>query len=192
MNIQKCAIVGCGAVGATAAYTLLGSGLFNELILIDINRKKAEGEAMDIGHGVPFIHPVEIYAGTYEDLADAYLVIVTAGANQLPGESRINLTEKNVRIFQSIIPEIVRYNTECLLLIVANPVDILTYTAWPYVCPVFHRRELSAAEQYWILPGSSTVWESISVSTTAMFMHLLLGNMGIARWRSGVQPQYPA
>ena len=66
MNIQKCAIVGCGAVGATAAYTLLGSGLFNELILIDINRKKAEGEAMDIGHGVPFIHPVEIYAGTYE------------------------------------------------------------------------------------------------------------------------------
>ena len=127
MNIQKCAIVGCGAVGATAAYTLLGSGLFNELVLIDINQKKAEGEAMDIGHGVPFIHPVEIYAGTYEDLADAYLVIVTAGANQLPGESRINLTEKNVRIFQSIIPEIVRYNTECLLLIVANPVDILTY-----------------------------------------------------------------
>ena len=103
MNIQKCAIVGCGAVGATAAYTLLGSGLFNELVLIDINQKKAEGEAMDIGHGVPFIHPVEIYAGTYEDLADAYLVIVTAGANQLPGESRINLTEKNVRIFQRVI-----------------------------------------------------------------------------------------
>ena len=130
MNIQKCAIVGCGMdFGATAAYTLLGSGLFNELVLIDINQKKAEGEAMDIGHGVPFIHPVEIYAGTYEDLADAYLVIVTAGANQLPGESRINLTEKNVRIFQSIIPEIVRYNTECLLLIVANPVDILTTVA---------------------------------------------------------------
>ena len=111
------------------SHTLLGSGLFNELVLIDINQKKAEGEAMDIGHGVPFIHPVDIYAGTYEDLADAYLVIVTAGANQLPGESRINLTEKNVRIFQSIIPEIVRYNTECLLLIVANPVDILTTVA---------------------------------------------------------------
>ena len=125
MNIQKCAIVGCGAVGATAAYTLLGSGLFNELVLIDINQKKAEGEAMDIGHGVPFIHPVEIYAGTYEDLADAYLVIVTAGANQLPGESRINLTEKNVRIFQSIIPEIVRYNTECLLLIGFPPERVI-------------------------------------------------------------------
>ena len=77
----------------------------------------------------PVIHPVDIYAGTYEDLADAYLVIVPAGANQLPGESRINLTEKNVRIFQSIIPESVRYNTECLLLIVANPVDILTTVA---------------------------------------------------------------
>ena len=139
---------------------------------------------MVIGHGVPFIHPVEIYAGTYEDLADAYLVIVTAGANQLPGESRINLTEKNVRIFQSIIPEIVRYNTECLLLIVANPVDILTTVAL--------RLSGFPAEQYWILPGSSTVWESISVSTTAMFMHLLLGNMVTVRWRSGVQPQYPA
>lgn len=129
MNIQKCAIGRLRCRWATAAYTLLGSGLFNELVLIDINQKKAEGEAMDIGHGVPFIHPVDIYAGTYEDLADAYLVIVTAGANQLPGESRINLTEKNVRIFQSIIPEIVRYNTECLLLIVANPVDILTTVA---------------------------------------------------------------
>ena len=109
MNIQKCAIVGCGAVGATAAYTLLGSGLFNELVLIDINQKKAEGEAMDIGHGVPFIHPVEIYAGTYEDLADAYLVIVTAGANQLPGESRINLTEKKCPDFS------VHYSGNCPL-----------------------------------------------------------------------------
>ena len=190
MNIQKCAIVGCGAVGATAAYTLLGSGLFNELVLIDINQKKAEGEAMDIGHGVPFIHPVEIYAGTYEDLADAYLVIVTAGANQLPGESRINLTEKNVRIFQSIIPEIVRYNTECLLLIVANPVDILTTVALRL--SGFPPERVIGSGTVLDSSSSSTVWESISVSTTAMFMHLLLGNMVTVRWRSGVQPQYPA
>jgi L-lactate dehydrogenase len=129
MNLQKCAIIGCGSVGATIAYTLLGSDLFNEIVLIDVNHKKAEGEAMDIGHGVPFIHPVDIYAGNYEDISDAYLVIVTAGANQMPGESRIDLTSKNIRIFQSVIPEIVRYNSECMLLIVANPVDILTTTA---------------------------------------------------------------
>ena len=87
LNLQKCGIIGCGAVGATAAHTLLGSGLFNEMVLIDINHKKAEGEAMDIGHGVPFVKPVNIYAGDYKDLADAYLVIVTAGANQMPGET---------------------------------------------------------------------------------------------------------
>ena len=71
MNIQKCAIVGCGAVGATAAYTLLGSGLFNELVLIDINQKKAEGEAMDISHGIPFAKQMRVYAGSYEDVRDA-------------------------------------------------------------------------------------------------------------------------
>ena len=129
LNIQKCGIIGCGAVGATTADTLLGSGLFNEMVLIDINHKKAEGEAMDIGHGAPFVTPVKIYAGDYKDLADAYLVIITAGANQMPGETRIDLAEKNVKIFKSIIPEIVRYNPDCILLIVSNPVDILTYVA---------------------------------------------------------------
>ena len=129
LNIQKCGIIGCGAVGATTADTLLGSGLFNEMVLIDINHKKAEGEAMDIGHGAPFVTPVNIYAGDYKDLADAYLVIITAGANQMPGETRIDLAEKNVKIFKSIIPEIVRYNPDCILLIVSNPVDILTYVA---------------------------------------------------------------
>ena len=129
LNIQKCGIIGCGAVGATTADTLLGSGLFNEMVLIDINHKKAEGEAMDIGHGAPFVTPVNIYAGDYKDLADAYLVIIAAGANQMPGETRIDLAEKNVKIFKSIIPEIVRYNPDCILLIVSNPVDILTYVA---------------------------------------------------------------
>lgn len=129
LNIQKCGIIGCGAVGATTADTLLGSGLFNEMVLIDINHKKAEGEAMDIGHGAPFVTPVNIYAGDYKDLADAYLVIVTAGANQMPGETRIDLAEKNVKIFKTIIPRIVEYNPDCILLIVSNPVDILTYVA---------------------------------------------------------------
>ncbi len=126
MNIQKCGIIGCGGVGATTAYTLVESGLFNEMVLIDIDRRKAEGEALDIAHGIPFTVPSEIYAGDYPDLKDAYLVIVTAGANQLPGETRLDISEKNARVFRQIIPQIIKYNSECILLIVTNPVDVLT------------------------------------------------------------------
>lgn len=129
MNIQKCGIIGCGSVGATIAFQLVNSGMFNEIVLIDVNHKKAEGEAMDIAHSIPFVQPVEIYAGEYQDLEDAYLVIVTAGANQVAGETRMDLVHKNTKIFGSIIPQIVEYNKECILLIVANPVDILTSVA---------------------------------------------------------------
>lgn len=126
MNIQKCGIIGCGGVGATTAYTLVESGLFNEMVLIDIDKRKAEGEALDIAHGIPFTVPSEIYAGDYEDLKDAYLVIVTAGANQMPGETRLDISAKNAKVFRQIIPQIVKYNSECILLIVTNPVDVLT------------------------------------------------------------------
>lgn len=129
MNRQKCAVIGCGAVGATTAFQLANGGMFNEIVLLDVNKKKAEGEAMDISHGIPFVQPVDIYAGDYSDLKDAYLVIVTAGASQAPGETRIDLIHKNAKIFQSIIPQITKYNKECILLIVANPVDILTSIA---------------------------------------------------------------
>ena len=82
MNLQKCAVIGCGAVGATTAFTLLKSGLFSELVLLDIDQKKAEGEAMDIAHSVPFVRPVNVYAGGYPDLADAGMIVITAGAAQ--------------------------------------------------------------------------------------------------------------
>ena len=127
MNLRKCAIIGCGYVGATTAFALIQSGLFSELVLIDQNRKKALGEAMDLSHSVPFVKPVEVVAGDYPDLADCSLVIITAGAGQAPGETRLDLVHKNVKIFQSIIPQITRYNQECILLVVSNPVDILTY-----------------------------------------------------------------
>ena len=126
MNLQKCGIIGCGAVGATTAYTLVKSGLFSELVLLDVNRKKAEGEAMDIAHSVPFVRPVEVYAGDYPDLADCGMIILAAGANQAPGETRIDLVRKNAKIFGQIIPELVRHNTDAILLVVTNPVDILT------------------------------------------------------------------
>ena len=126
MNVQKCGIIGCGGVGATTAYTLVESGLFNEMVLIDIDKRKAEGEALDIGHGIPFTVPSDIYAGDYEDLKDAYLVVVTAGANQMPGETRLDISAKNAKVFRQIIPEIVKYNSECILLIVTNPVVLDT------------------------------------------------------------------
>ena len=129
MNIQKCAIIGAGGVGSTTAFTLVQSGLFNEIVIIDVNKNKAEGEALDIAHGIQFTNPVNIYSGDYKDLADAYLVIVTAGANQMPGETRIDLINKNASIFKKIIPSITEYNKDCILLIVSNPVDILTMLA---------------------------------------------------------------
>ena len=123
---HKAVIVGAGQVGATTAYTLLISGLFSELVLIDLNRDKALGEAMDIAHGMPLCPPAEVRMGDYPDCEGAEIVIITAGLNQKPGETRRDLTEKNIGVFRSIIPEIVRYAPDCILLVVTNPVDILT------------------------------------------------------------------
>ncbi len=129
MNIQKAVMVGCGFVGSASVFALMQSGLFTEIAMIDANHEKAEGEAMDISHGIPFAKQMHIYAGTYEDVKDAGIVIVTAGANQQPGESRLDLVNKNVSIFKSIIPEIKNHGFDGILLIVANPVDILTKVA---------------------------------------------------------------
>lgn len=129
INIQKVAVIGCGFVGSTIAYTLMQKGTFSEMVLLDAAQGKAEGEAMDISHGLPFAHAMDIYAGTYEDIADAAVVIITAGANQKPGETRLDLVQKNSRIMRSIISEVKRVNCEGILLIVSNPVDILTEVA---------------------------------------------------------------
>lgn len=129
INIQKAAIIGCGFVGTSIAFSLVQKGIFSELVLIDANEKKAEGEAMDLSHGLPFTKPMEIKAGGYEDIADCAMIIITAVANQKPGETRLDLVHKNVEIYKSIIPKIVEKNQEATLLIVSNPVDIMTYVA---------------------------------------------------------------
>lgn len=129
VNLRKAAVIGCGFVGSASAFSLMNSGLFSEIVLIDSDRDKAEGEAMDIGHGIPFARQMKIYAGDYDDIVDAAIIIVTAGANQKPDETRLDLVHKNVAIFKSIIPEIAKRSCRGILLIVANPVDILTYTA---------------------------------------------------------------
>ncbi len=127
MNIRKCAVIGCGNVGATTAYTLMQSGLFSELVLIDADEKKARGEAEDIAHGLPFHQPMSIYQGGYSDISDASLVIITAGAAQRTGESRIELVHRNANIFSSIVDELVRIRACGIILVVSNPVDVLTY-----------------------------------------------------------------
>ncbi|MDD5946861.1 MAG: L-lactate dehydrogenase [Oscillospiraceae bacterium] len=124
---QKCAIIGCGQVGASIAFTLVQSGLFSELVLIDINRQKAEGEAMDLMHGVPFASPISVYAADYDALTGCGLIILTAGANQKPNETRLDLVHKNTAIFREMIPQITFYNQDAILLVVTNPVDVLTY-----------------------------------------------------------------
>ena len=129
INPREASVVVCGFVGSASAFALMQSGLYSEITLIDVNKSKAEGEALDISHGVPFAKPVQIYAGGYPDVEDASIVILTAGANQKPGETRLDLVKKNTGIFKSIISEIIKYNRDAILLVVANPVDILTYAA---------------------------------------------------------------
>lgn len=127
VNDRKVALIGCGFVGSSSAFALMQSGLFSEMVLIDVDRDRAEGEALDISHGLPFARPMNIYAGDYDDMADAAITVITAGANQRPGETRLDLVKKNVAIFKSIIPEIEKRDYRGIVLVVSNPVDVLTY-----------------------------------------------------------------
>lgn len=127
MDIQKIGIIGCGNVGATIAYTVMESGLFSEMVLVDADEKRAKGEEMDLNHCLPFLAPMQIYAGDYNALSDASVIVIAAGANQREGETRLDLVHKNSAIFKSIISKITEVNRDCIVLVVTNPVDILTY-----------------------------------------------------------------
>ena len=123
----KIAIVGAGNVGSTFAFSLMISGLAREIVLIDKNESLAIGECMDLNHGLSFAHPTKIYAAGFEGCADADIVVITAGANQKPNETRTDLVNKNVAIFKDIVPAVAKYAKDSILLVVTNPVDILTY-----------------------------------------------------------------
>lgn len=127
----KVAIIGSGLVGATTAYTLMLGGLFSEIVIIDINRSKAEGDALDIAHGVSFVKPVNVYAGDYSDCKGADIIIITAGVAQKEGETRLDLLKRNIGVLKSIIEGISAHAPEdVILLTVTNPVDILTYATF--------------------------------------------------------------
>src|SRR5918911_3374352 len=116
-------VVGIGNVGASFAYALLLSGLAAEIVLIDANRARAEGEAMDLNHAVPFAAATRIWAGDYADCAGAVVTVIAAGANQRPGETRLDLVRKNARVFAEVVPRVVEANPDGVLLTATNPVD---------------------------------------------------------------------
>lgn len=163
LNPNKIAVIGAGGVGATTAYALMVQGVGSEIVLIDVNKDKAEGEAMDLRHGASFVNPVDIYAGDYKDLADAKLIIITAGAAQKPGETRLDLIKKNTGIFKNIVSSITEYNQDGILLVVTNPVDILTHLTY----------KLSGFPANRVI-GSGTVLDS------SRFRSLLSKNCGVA------------
>ena len=158
----KVAIAGVGNVGATFAYALLFSGMAAEIVLIDANRSKAEGEAMDLNHAVPFTHPTRVWAGDYADCAHAVVTVLAAGSNQKPGETRIDLVKKNTLIWREIVPAIAQHNPHGILLIATNPVDVLTYAAW----------KLSGLSPERVI-GSGTILD------TSRFRYLLSQHFGV-------------
>jgi len=162
VDLRKVAMIGCGFVGSASAFSLMQSGLFSEMVLIDADQEKAEGEALDISHGVPLASPVKIYGGSYDDIVDAAIIVITAGANQKPGETRLDLVKKNTEIFKSIIPEITKRNCHGILLVVSNPVDILTQVAL----------KLSGLPRNRVI-GSGTVLD------TSRLKHLLGEHLGV-------------
>ena len=129
-NPRKAAIIGCGLVGSSIAFRFLQQGLFSQLVLLDVDQDRAEGEAMDLSDGLPYGATMEITAGSYDDITDCALVVITAGVNQKPGETRLDLIGKNTAILRSILSEITARDFDGILLIVSNPVDVLTYAAW--------------------------------------------------------------
>ena len=124
---SKITIIGAGSVGSTIAYTLAHDEIASEIVLIDINKEKVEGEVMDIEQGTCFRSPVSLVAGDYADAKDSDIVIITSGIARKPGQTRIELTQTNVNILKSITPQIVKEAPDAKYIIVSNPVDIMTY-----------------------------------------------------------------
>ncbi|MEJ7595818.1 MAG: L-lactate dehydrogenase [Planctomycetaceae bacterium] len=128
-GIMKIGIVGCGMVGSTSAYALVMSGVGREIVLVDLNRARAEAEANDISHAVPFAHPLTVRAGDYADLVGARVVVIAGGVAQKPGETRLQLLQRNADVFRQIVPAVLRHAPEAVMLVVSNPVDIMTHLA---------------------------------------------------------------
>jgi L-lactate dehydrogenase len=164
--MSKIGVVGAGFVGATAAYAMVMSGVGSELALVDINQKRAAAEADDILHAVPFAHPTRVTSGDYPELQGSEVVVITAGVGQKPGETRLELLERNAAIFKSLVPEVLKYAPEAILVVTTNPVDIMT-----------HLTARLAREQG---GGPMQVLGSGTTLDTARFRALLSNHLGVA------------
>jgi L-lactate dehydrogenase len=162
---MKVGIVGVGAVGATTAYALVMRGVGSEIVLVDLDHKRATAEAQDISHAVPFAHPARVSAGGYPDLVGCRVVVIAAGTARKPGESRLELLSRNAGIFREIVPQIITYAPETVLLIATNPVDIMTHIT------------ADAAAEYQV--PSSRVIGSGTTLDTARFRALVGQHLGI-------------
>jgi L-lactate dehydrogenase len=162
---MKVGIIGAGDVGAATAFALVMRGVAREIVLVDINQERAKAEADDILHAVPFAHPTRVYAGNYKQLRGCQIVIITAGAAQKPGETRLELLSRNAEIFKQIIPEILQYTKEAILLVTTNPVDVLTHLT------------ADIADRYGI--HRSRIIGSGTTLDTARFRALLGGHLGV-------------
>lgn len=161
----KIGIVGSGFVGATAAYAMVMNNVGREIVLVDIDQNRAQAEADDIGHAVPFAHPIQVSAGTYADLKGARVVVLTAGVNQRPGETRLQLLDRNAAIFHSIVPQVLCHAPDALLVVATNPVDIMTHLTARFAA------EQGVAQQRVL--GSGTTLD------TARFRTLLAARLGV-------------
>jgi L-lactate dehydrogenase len=129
-DVKRIAVIGAGLVGATSAYALMMSRIASEIVLVDVDHERAVGEAMDLNHGIPYVSNQKIWAGTYDDVKDAAITVITAGANQKPGETRLDLVKRNSEILKGVVEAVVAAGNQGILLVVANPVDVLSYVAW--------------------------------------------------------------
>jgi L-lactate dehydrogenase len=161
----KTGVVGSGLVGSTAAYALVLQGVGREVVLVDKDRARAVAEADDIRHAVPFAHALEVSAGDYRDLAGSRVVIITAGVNQRPGETRLQLLERNAAVFRQVVPQILTYAPEAVLVVATNPVDVMTHLTAKY-----------AAEQG--VPSRRVIGSGTTLDT-ARFRTLLAGHFGV-------------
>jgi L-lactate dehydrogenase len=162
---MKIGIIGSGLVGATAAYAMVMRGVGRQIVLVDLNRERASAEADDILHAVPFAHPMEVTYGDYADLSNARVVIISAGVSQRPGETRLQLLERNARVFSQVVPQVLAYAPEAILQVATNPVDIMTYITAHY-----------AAQQG--VPSSRIIGSGTTLDT-ARFRALLARGLGV-------------
>jgi L-lactate dehydrogenase len=124
---MKVGIVGAGQVGSTAAYAMVMNGVGREIVMVDVSRERAQAQADDISHAIPFAHPLDIYAGDYKDLAGSHAVVIAAGVNRQPGETRLQLLQRNSEIFRQVVPQVLEHASDAVLVIATNPVDVTTH-----------------------------------------------------------------